>query len=167
MNRLDEFIEDKVADQLAGKLRSMGHQVEIRETEPGRGARVFLNGGETILTVEDAGGLRIRVLERGAEETIDDVKKAKKNIEFVQGLRGPKMIKLKEQKLRQIVREEIQSVMQESESEMFALARMISDASQKREVEDLGRKGDIHKFRIGNKEYYATVADNAGQHTMP
>ena len=75
---------------------------------------------------------------------------------------------MEEQKLRQLVREEIQTVLQESDSDMFALARVIGDLSDRApEIEDLGRDGDIHKFRIGRTEYYATTTDKAGQHTMP
>jgi hypothetical protein len=74
---------------------------------------------------------------------------------------------MKEQKLRKLIREEIKSVVQESESDMYALARAISDLAKNPNVEDLGNEGDIHKFRIGGTEYYATTTDKAGQHTMP
>lgn len=77
-------------------------------------------------------------------------------------------IDMKESKLRSIIREEIQSVVQESESDMFALARMINDLAERNpSVEDLGKEGNIHKFRIGGTEFYATATDNAGQHTRP
>lgn len=77
-------------------------------------------------------------------------------------------MKLTEENLRRIVREEIQTALQESDTEMFALARTIQELSERApEVQDLGRKGDIHKFKIGRTEYYATPVDQAGQHTMP